>query len=61
MRFIIAQCLMFIDVKFFELNNLGLAWISRLCYRLQEKKTLGKHELIFWIRFVRFGRNLIEI
>jgi len=53
MRFVIAQCLMFIDVKFSKLNNLDLTQITRLCYELKEEKTLDKYELIFRIRFVK--------
>jgi len=54
MRFVIAQCSIFIDIKFFKLNNLDLTQITRLCYKLKEK-TLSKYKLIFKIKFVKFN------
>jgi len=52
---------MFIDVKFFESNDLDLAQITRLCYELEKGKALSKYELIFRIRFVKSNQDLIEI
>jgi hypothetical protein len=46
---------MFIDIKFFKLNNLDLIQITRLYYKLREEKILNKHKLIFRIRFARFA------